>query len=51
MISRLDGIDPKQLSQDDNDHDAPARVAIDAAPLRVGEHGGVLRLRAPATGN
>jgi hypothetical protein len=35
----------------DGDDDAPARVAIDAAPLRVGEHGGVLRLRAPATGD
>ena len=26
VISRLDGIDPKQLSQDDNDHDTPVRV-------------------------
>lgn len=27
VVSRLDGIDPKSLSQD-NDHDAPARVAV-----------------------
>lgn len=34
VISRLDGIDPKQLSQDDNDHDAPARVAISPQLLK-----------------
>lgn len=34
VISRLDGIDPKQLSQDDNDHDAPTRVAISPQLLK-----------------
>ncbi|MBV7454296.1 phage protease [Acidovorax sp. sif1233] len=34
VISRLDGIDPKQLSQDDNDHDAPVRVAISPQLLK-----------------
>ena len=34
VISRLDGIDPKQLSQDGNDHDAPVRVAISPQLLK-----------------
>lgn len=34
VISRLDGIDPKQLSQDDNDHDTPVRVAISPQLLK-----------------
>lgn len=34
VIKGLDGIDPKLLSQDDNDHDAPARVAISPQLLK-----------------
>ena len=34
VIKGLDGIDPKQLSQDDNDHGAPARVAISPQLLK-----------------
>lgn len=34
VIKGLDGIDPKLLSQDDNDHDVPARVAISPQLLK-----------------
>lgn len=34
VIKGLDGIDPKLLSQDDSDHDAPARVAISPQLLK-----------------
>lgn len=34
VIKGLDGIDPKLLSQDDNDHDTPVRVAISPQLLK-----------------
>jgi hypothetical protein len=34
VIKGLDGVDPKLLSQDDDDHDAPARVAVSHQLLR-----------------
>lgn len=34
VIKHLEGVDPKLLSQDDNDHDAPSRVAISTQLLK-----------------
>jgi len=34
VVKGLDFVDPKQLSQDDDDHDAPARVAVSHQLLR-----------------